>query len=303
MTAPSLNVADVVEIMPSVFSDDYVDKLLDVCIKHQVDAVISLNDLELPILSKRKSEFTDIGVSVIVSDYDIIDICFDKYKTSQYIESIGLLYPKTYLTIDQVLVAVNNGDIKYPLVVKPRWGSGSIGVEFVYNEEELCLSYALLKSKIQRTMLSKVSNCDDNIIIQQKINGKEYGLDIINDFNGNFQSVVIKKKIAMRSGETDKAVTVKDQHIFKVGQRIANSTKHIANIDCDIIEQDGCYYVLELNPRFGGGYPFSHEAGVNLPKAIVDWLHGNETDACNFNYVEGAAFSKCDFMVEINTKA
>ena len=90
--------------------------------------------------------------------------------------------------------------------MKPRWGSGSIGIEIVYDEEELATVYTLLQKKIKRTILSTVSQKDsDCILIQQKISGEEYGLDVINNLCGEQVTVVVKKKLAMRAGETDKA--------------------------------------------------------------------------------------------------
>ena len=73
-------------------------------------------------------------------------------------------------------------------------------------------------------------------------------------------------------------------------------------MDCDILERDGQYYVLELNPRFGGGYPFSYEAGVNLPKAIIEWLKGNEINSSILQPQYGRMFAKCDNVVEIVLK-
>ena len=80
----------------------------------------------------------------------------------------------------------------------------------------------------------------------------------------------------MRGGETDTAVTVYDPDIYALGKTISEKLRHIANLDADVMVQNGQAYVLELNCRFGGGYPFSHLAGANLPLAIIKWLT-NET--------------------------
>ena len=75
--------------------------------------------------------------------------------------------------------------------------------------------------------------------------------------------------------------------------------KHIANLDCDVLEKDGIYYVLELNPRFGGGFPFSYEAGVNMPKAIIQWIKGEEVDLAMLQPEYDRMFSKNDYLMEI----
>ena len=97
-------------------------------------------------------------------------------------------------------------------------------------------------------------------------------MDVINDLQGNYINTIPKMKYAMRSGETDCAVTVDDQELKTIGKRLSESLHHIANLDTDVFKVGEKYYVLELNARFGGGYPFSHMAGVNLPLAIVKWL-------------------------------
>ena len=84
--------------------------------------------------------------------------------------------------------------------------------------------------------------------------------------------MILKKKIAMRSGETDSAETVRDYRLSKIGEKLSRRLKHIGNLDVDAFIVNETPYVLEMNARFGGGYPFSHLAGVNLPKAIVLWL-------------------------------
>ena len=89
---------------------------------------------------------------------------------------------------------------------------------------------------------------------------------------------MVKQKLGMRSGETDKAVTVRNEPLEKLGADIAAITRHPANMDVDVFWDGEKAYVLEFNPRFGGGYPFSHAAGIHLPKAIVAWLRNEAVD-------------------------
>ena len=136
-------------------------------------------------------------------------------------------------------------------------------------------------------------------MIQEYISGAEYGVDVMNDLEGNHCGVSIKKKLSMRAGETDKSVTIENADICNIGKKIATEIKHIANLDCDILEKDGKYYVLELNPRFGGGYPFSHEAGVNMPKALLSWLKNETPSKSCFIAESNKSFAKCDILVNI----
>lgn len=197
------------------------------------------------------------------------------------------------------MAAIKAGELKFPLILKPRWGSGSIGLEFVDDLEELEMVYQLDRKKVMKSILATASVDDNFLLIQEVIKGPEYGLDIANDLKGEYRGVSVKQKLAMRSGETDKAITVDNVKIREIGATIGKALKHIGNLDCDVLERDGEYYVLELNPRFGGGYPFSQEAGVNMPKAIVAWVKGEDVNNEIFFPEYGKMFSKCDILLNV----
>lgn len=166
--------------------------------------------------------------------------------------------------------------------------------------EELDIYYHLLMKKIKKTILATASVGDEYIMIQEKLTGKEFGLDVMNDLHGNNVAVSVKQKLAMRAGETDKAITVDIPEVYEMGRKIGENLKHIGNLDVDIMQRaNGDYCVLELNPRFGGGYPFSYEAGVNMPKAIIKWLKGEKVETEILKPEIGRMFSKNDYLMEI----
>ncbi len=300
LSAPALSAADIKEQVPAVYADNYIDRVLDICRRHNVKAVISLNDLELPLLAANRQRFETEGVTLVVSRQEVIDICFDKYRTAEYVASIGLNTPRTFVNIDKAKEAIAEGRVTFPLVLKPRWGSGSIGIEFVNDMEELDEVYAMLLKKVKKSILATASQGDEYILIQEKIEGQEYGMDVMNDLKGNNRGVSVKKKLAMRAGETDKAQTLDNPAIRNVGRILGEQLRHIGNLDVDVFEKDGKYYVLELNPRFGGGFPFSYEAGVNFPKAIIEWLKGNDIDDSTLIPQYGKTFAKCDYLVSVD---
>lgn len=300
LSAPALQVADVKLQVPAVYDSKYVETTLQICKEQHIDALLSLNDLELPILAENKAKFEAEGVKVIVSDSSVIDIAFDKYKTAQWVESLGLKSPKTFVRLEDAKHALQTGKLHFPLFMKPRWGSGSIGLETIADMEELDVYYHLLMKKIKKTILATASVGDEYIMIQEKLTGNEFGLDVMNDLYGNHVAVSVKQKLAMRAGETDKAITVDLPEVREIGHKIGTALKHIGNLDVDVMQNEkGEYCVLELNPRFGGGFPFSYEAGVNLPKAIIEWVKGNEVDASILQPEYGRMFSKNDYLMEI----
>ncbi len=271
--------ADKAVISPLIYDDNYIQFLLDYCKKNKIDIMLSLFDIDLLMLAKHKSDFEKIGTRVIVSDKDFISICNDKWLTYLFLKENGFNIPKTYLSLDMVLEEIGNGNLVYPIIVKPRFGCGSISLSIADNEESLLYLYKQNIKAISTSYLRYESAVTENkVIFQEFLKGQEYGVDCINDLNGNFVNAIVKKKLAMRAGETDIAETVELPVIFETTKKIAKLSHHIANLDMDVFLVNGEPYVLEMNARFGGGYPFSHIAGCNLPKAIVEWCKGNEVN-------------------------
>lgn len=263
-------------ISPLIYDNNYIDFLINYCKEHSVDLVISLFDIDLYVLAKNKNLFEQNGIKVIVSDKELVKICNDKWLTYEYLNNIGIATPKSYLSVEDAKKALFDNKISYPLIIKPRWGMGSLEIFTADNEEELMIFYKKIRRNILNSYLKYEAqqDLDKSVIIQEKIIGQEYGCDVINDLDGNYQNTVIRKKIAMRAGETDAAVIIENEDILKITKKLAVNTKHIANLDIDILEKEGNFYLLEMNARFGGGYPFSHIAGVDLPSAIIKWTLG-----------------------------
>ena len=274
--------ADKSTISPLIYDDNYIPFLLNYCRENKIDLLLSLFDIDLLILAQNKAKFAAIGTRVVVSDEEIVGICNDKWKTYQFLKDNGFRVPKTYISLQRVMLALDSGELQYPIIVKPRFGCGSIGMSIA--EDEMALLYYFRRNTrvIGKTYLkyesASVSN-DEQILYQECLQGQEYGADIINDLDGSVQSVVTKKKIAMRAGETDIAELVDEPLITAELERLGRLTKHIGNMDCDVFLVDGVPYVLEMNARFGGGYPFSHMGGCDLPRAIIAWHRGEAVPA------------------------
>lgn len=278
--SPAFLIADYSVVTPLIYDNNYISFLLEYCLKHKIKAIISLFDIDLPILSKNRELFKKNGINVIVSDYDKIAICNDKWKTFCFLKKKGFNVPKTYISLNDVYDALTKNIISFPVMIKPRWGMGSIAVFEAENKEELNVFYSKVKRDIQKTYLKYESSIDleNSILIQEKLSGQEYGLDVINDLECNYINTICKIKYSMRSGETDCAITVNDMNLKKLGSNLSSVMKHRANLDVDVFKVDEKYFILEMNARFGGGYPFSHLAGVNLPAAIVKWLNNEPTN-------------------------
>lgn len=299
-SAPALAGCDEYYIVPAVDSPVYISTLLDICKTAKIDAVVSLNDLELPILSLAAAEFANTGTQVVVSSHAVVNVCGDKFETANFANSLGIPTPKTYLSVDLALEGLNNEGVNYPLIVKPRWGSASIGLYVVRTDAELKDAFENCKRVLKSSFLAKLATDENTVIIQEFIEGPEYGVDIFNSLDGVNKGVVLKRKLAMRAGETDKAQTIHSEKLHRYAKKIGDSLGHIGNLDCDFLERNGEFYLLEMNPRFGGGYPFSHEAGANLVKALIQCIEG-DSENISIHYDTGLTFAKCDVLVSVPT--
>lgn len=277
----SLSHADEYILTPMIYDENYISFLIDYCKSNRIEAIISLFDIDLYVLARHKSEFEKNGIFVVVSDENTIKICNDKWRTYQFLLEHGINCPKTYKSLQDIKKAIEQNELDYPVIIKPRFGMGSIGIFIAEDEMELDLFAKKIKKQIFNSYLRYESSQerDECILFQEKIRGIEYGLDVFNDFDSNLVSVVAKQKIAMRAGETDIAKTVDTSEYSAIARKLSEGLKHIGNLDVDIFKTDNeKIFVLELNCRFGGQYPFSHLAGVNYPKQIVRWLLGKDTD-------------------------
>ena len=277
---PAFAYADKSVVTPLIYSGEYIMFLQKYCAENHIDAIISLFDIDLPILSAHKKLFEDNGTKVIVSDESVINICNDKWEAYHFLINNDFNTPKTYVTLDSAHEALKTQEIQFPVIVKPRWGMGSLAIYEAENEDELRVLYNKTMHSIMNSYLKYESkdNIEQSVLIQEKINGQEYGLDVINNLKGEYQNTIVKKKFAMRSGETDCAETVDNPILKNLGKAISGKLCHVGNLDVDIFVDGKTPYLLEMNARFGGGYPFSHMAGVNLPMAIIKWLRGDEID-------------------------
>ena len=290
----ALEEADEGAVTPLIYDGGYIPFLLDYCREHEIDALLSLFDVDLPVLAAHKADFEKIGTRVLVSDPALVEICNDKWKTCQFLKENGFPLIPSWLDPEEALAAVRRGEVSFPLILKPRWGMGSLSIFEADNEEELRVFYEKVRREIFRSYLKYESAFEPDrcVLIQKKMVGQEYGLDNINDLNGRYITTVIRKKLAMRSGETDCAEITEDPAIRREAERLAGLTRHVGLMDMDMIVSDGVPYVLEMNARFGGGYPFSHLAGADMPAAIVAWLRGEEPDSACFTVRTGVIGQK-----------
>lgn len=275
--APAVYEADKFCLVPRINVSGYMDGILDICRQEGVDAVLSLIDPELSMVADNAGRFKEMGVTPIISDKALVDKCFNKFEMAREFEKHGLKTALCYLSIEEFNKARKEGKIDYPVFVKPVCGSASLHINKVTSDKELEGLFSMY----------------DDLMIQEYMDGQEYGADVYIDMlSGKCTSIFIKKKIKMRAGETDKSVSVHIPELFEKISSFVESEGFRGIIDIDIFEVNGEYYFSEINPRFGGGYPHAYACGVNVPAQIINNLKGNKNPVSIGDYRDGIVMMK-----------
>lgn len=261
--APAIYEADKYYIVPKMTAPEYLDVVLDICKKEEITGVLSLIDPELSLLAENREKFEAIGTTVIGSSYALCEMSLDKFQMYSWLETHGYRCAKSYMDKDAFYADVDAGVITYPVFVKPARGSASISISKVYDRETVELLFAH----------------EDGLMIQEFLDGQEIGADVYIDMvSHEVVSIFTKKKLKMRAGETDKAVSFKDEKLFALIERFVKDAGYNGQIDIDIFDVNGEYYISEVNPRFGGGYPHAFESGADHMKLIVNNLEGKANE-------------------------
>lgn len=275
--APAIYEADNYYIVSRIDEPGYIDQILEICKKENIDTLISLIDPELSLISKNIDKFKNIGVEPVISDYQKVEMCFDKYEMYKFLIKNGFNTAKTYIDKDMFYEDLDANKINFPVFVKPARGSASLNINKINNKEEL----------------ETVWKQANNLIIQEFMDGQEYGADCYIDMISKEPvAIFVKKKIKMRAGETDKSVSVKDEKLFEIIKNFIKVAEFKGIIDIDIFEMNGEYYISEVNPRFGGGYPHAYECDVNVPKMIINNIKGKENKNAIGKYKENIYMMK-----------
>ncbi len=256
--APTVFISDINEQVPRVTDPGYLPLLLEICQKHDIKLLIPLIDTELLLLSENKQLFEDIGVVVLVCSPEANRICRNKNNTAAFFKSIGIDTPEIYQPED----ILSNKGTDYPFLIKPFDGSCSIGVEKVRSRSEL----------------EFYSSHVNNPILQEFIEGEEYTVDAFVDFNGKVRSVVPRLRLETRAGEVSKGITVKNKLIIDTTKSVAEQLPGALGcltIQCFLTHEGDLKYI-EINPRFGGGFPLSIAAGADFPRWIIEMMLGRD---------------------------
>jgi carbamoyl-phosphate synthase large subunit len=260
---PGFQSCDLGLVVPPIATDEYIPAIIDTCRKYEIGGLLSFFDPDVVALSTHLDELKAIGVIPLIPGEKAALIGYDKWNTFQTLRDAGFHGPDTTFDLEEARNGLRSGRFRFPLVVKPRTGFASANVFFAYDDTQLqaFFSYAA------------------DMLIQEFVDGDAYNIEALSDTEQRVLQVVAWRKLLSRLGETEQAVTVEDPELVVVGKKLAETVGLVGPMDVDLIRTNGRELrVLELNLRFGGGYPVSHLAGADFPRMIVEILRGGRPE-------------------------
>ena len=266
----------------SVSTTGLVEKSVQITLdQEKIDAVTTLIDPEIALLAQNRERFEQIGVEVLAPYAETAELCFDKFKMSQFLAAHGIPTPDTWGAYASAIAAVAAGELAFPEIVKPRPGSGSVGARKVNDADTL----------------KALCQADPSLIIQRLMTGDLDADVYIDTISHRAVSAFSKRKLETKIGGASKTVSFKDAALVAFIQQIPQLLKFNGPVDMDFFFQDGVYYLSEINPRFGGAYLHAYGAGVDFVKLIKNNLNGVQNTPVFGNYEENVVMMMYDSVV------
>jgi len=278
--SPAFHITEKSFMVPRINHPDYIPSLLKICKQEHIKVLIPLIDTELYVLAKNRQQFSEIGTEAIISNQEVIHVGMYKTATHQFFKKNGVKAPELFSREDHEKIKEN-----LPLIIKPNDGSASHMVFRVDTEQQFDFFAQYVP----------------NAIIQQYIEGEEYTLDVFVDLSGKVRCVVPRLRIEVRAGEVSKGVIVKRDDLIQAGKTVCEclaGARGCITLQC-ICDRNGTIYMIEINPRFGGGVPLSIEAGADFPKWLLQLVMGEEIGDVADSYKDGLMMLRYDEAIFI----
>lgn len=256
--APAGYVSEECIRVPRCTSDDYMDVLLQICIDKQIGVVIPTIDTELKVLSENRVRFLEQGIQIVISDTAFITTCRDKRLTDSLFHELGIPTPKI----------MDKDHVTFPLFAKPYDGSLSANTHLVHDQEELT-----------KDILN-----DSKMLLMEYVNTKEYKeftVDMYYGQDGQVKGIVPRERIEIRAGEINKGITRKNMIVGFLKQRMGTLQGVRGCICLQLFYRLSDHDIkgIEINPRFGGGFPLTYYAKANYAEYIIrEYLLGETID-------------------------
>ena len=284
--APALYAADEHYLTPRIDAPNYVDTILKIAIDNDVKAITTLIDPEIELLAKNRDLFEEHGIIVLAPSKETAAYCFDKYKMFCYLKKNNIRTVLTYDTLEHFKEGHNKHEISFPVFIKPRTGSGSVGIHKCSNMNEL---------------ENYFSEGKFDYIIQEFMDCEDCDADVYIDcYSHKPVAAFSKNKLETKIGGASKTISFKDQKLFDFIEEICQVLEFNGPVDMDFWYKDGQYYLSEVNPRFGGAYLHAYGAGVDFFKLIQNNMEGKVNESIIGKYDDDVLMMMYDSVVIVS---
>ena len=274
--APAQYAADLRVAPPRIDDPDYVPFLLDLCKKHNVGAVVPLTDLDIEVLARARPE-----LPAFVPDAEIARDTFDKYEAHLLLERHGLPSPPTVLPGEE--------PASYPVMVKPRQGSGARSIHPAADREEMEFFIRYVK---------------EPVMVQRLMQGPEFSIDLLSDLEGRCLNAIPRTMLESRGGESIKGTVIKDEELIDLGRSVVEAlgVRGPCTVQAFRDEEIGLG-ITDVNTRFGGAFPapmYAALPGRTYPELIVKMAHGESVEPHVGEFNHGHTFTRWYWQIELD---
>ena len=280
--APAQYAAHHRRAVPRFDDPAYVPALHELCLEFGVRAVVPLTDLDLEILGHARTD-RDHPLPAFVPDGDVARATFDKYETHLLLQRLGLPSPPTVLPGEPVP--------GYPVMVKPRWGSGARSIFLAADEAE-----AEFLAKYIR----------EPAMLQRAMQGPEFSMDCMSDLDGRCLNVIPRTMIESRGGESIKGTVIDDPELIDLGRRVVEAIGCRGPCTVQAFrDSEVGIGITDVNTRFGGACPahlYAALPGRTYPELIVALARGERVEPHLGEFRAGVTFTRYYWQLELDDR-
>lgn len=278
--APGLQVADIACTVPPSHDPGYAEHIAAICREHEVRLLCSCHDLDVLALAEKRDRLDREGVFAMLPTPEWARICLDKQECGARLSNAGFDVPWTGTTPEDALCALEQGKIRFPLLVKARHGFGSLAMTPCHDFDELRWFHHRAERECDDSLVGRflADRPCPSALVQEYVGGTELRVILVNDFWGRYATHFITEVHAMRAGESDRATTLAPDTLGDLPERLARLTGHVGIWGIDVRLSGDRPIIIDINPRFTGDYPFQHLAGADVPATLVAWAEGHQPD-------------------------
>lgn len=280
--APAQYAAHVRARVPLIEDPGYVPALQEICEEHNVGAVLPLTDLDIETLARARSQGR---LPALVPSPEVAKATYDKYEAHLLLRELGLPSPPT------VLPDADLDGLDYPVVVKPRRGSGARSIHLAHDPAQARFFVEYVR---------------EPVMVQRAMGGPELSIDCLGDLDGRCLNAIPRTMLESRGGESIKGTVIADAELIGLGRTVMEALAVSGPATIQVFRDPGAgIAITDVNTRFGGAFPaptYAAAAGRTYPELIVRMAAGERVQPHVGEFEAGMTFSRYYWQLELDAQ-